>query len=147
MKQGGIKMELFPLDIRKEILLSDILSSIKSKIIHLDGMERLAAEMVKKDTSAIDKEIEKWNLYADVLRAVAYHDDEFNRQTLMYEQRGWESEWDVPIDLFNEAWKEIRAMIEEIHYFQLPKFKSNYEKQLKLLDEIHVFRNGNSMHD
>ncbi|MNR13494.1 hypothetical protein D3C85_1299030 [compost metagenome] len=56
------------------------------------------------------------------------------------DERGWYSEWDIPLDVYNNAIDEV---VELLNWYQ-ERTANDYTKQLKLLDELKKFRNTES---
>lgn len=134
-------MKFYPLNPIERALMSDVIAALRSKIERLDSLERLFTKAFEEDAADIDLQIEKWTTYADVIRVVAYEEEEYNRKTLMEQERGWNNGWDVPAQLFNEAFDAVISLVLEVYVFQPPIHKEEISKQVKLLQSIKEIRN------
>lgn len=98
---------------------------------------------VEKDYNIkkMDKELDNFNLIYDVLCTIELN---FNNNTLvrkLKKDRGWRSELDIPLNVFNNS---IDEMISILEWFKLnskiEKHKA-YNKEIKLLIDLRGYRN------
>lgn len=53
------------------------------------------------------------------------------------DERGWYNEWDIPLDVFNQAIDDIV----EIYNWYSERLDQDYTEQLRMLKELKEFRN------
>lgn len=151
------KRKLFRMTVKRKIMLSDIVAILD---IRLDSVgehgfgrllvlenDQLTEEKRKEKLIWLDYQLRELSLIHDVLMVVSLHEDEVFLNIHLKEDRGWENEWDVPLDVFNES---IDKMIEILKLFQSKKVVEvsekhlkEYNSKIKLLLDIKSFRNTN----
>lgn len=142
---------LFRMTTARSILLSGVITTLNSKIDNIDedGFARrlilnsgeLSKEERANELMELDKQLETYYLYHDVLEIVNIHSKEYLRQFFLKRERTWQNEWEIPLETFNEA---IEGTIDVMRWYQVrgrPEFNDKYEKKIAFLEELKDFRN------
>ena len=145
---------LFQLTTNRKLILSAIITrmnqAIESKEVDsfswlcIDNHPTLTDEEKQNRFDALKKEWETFCLYHDVLETIACHTNETNRTIFMKQTRPWKTEWDIPLELFNETINSVTQFIETKKERSQPKFQADYDEQLSLLAALKSFRNTGS---
>ena len=140
---------LFRMTTKRRIVLDGIITTLNIRLesIDQDGYGRMLAESYpeEKRTARIkelDEELENLYLIHDVLETVACHKDEWNRIRFIKVDRGWEDEWDIPKEVFNEALNGMIGILKRFQKSAPEKNKDNYEKKIAFLQSLKDFRNA-----
>lgn len=131
----GPKRKIFRMTKKRQIIMERILTTFRMEIEFKEGYSReLIPYMThlteKEREEKLNKNIEETNrtkLYYDVLETVSSHEHDFNLKTYRYIDRDWKNEWDIPVDIFNEAIGYIISMLED--------YKNNRNNNSEYYDE------------
>lgn len=118
--------------------------SIQSKEYGLQILEystKLSAEEVVSKQQTHKADIARYQEVQDVLSVVRFHQKDYLLTAWLHEDRGWLSEWDVPLNVFERAISTIIELIEgykERTWSRNPE--SRYGEPIQLLQELLAFR-------
>lgn len=147
--------KLFRMTSKRRILLERIVTSINARCSSFeeDGLARsmiehstnLSEDEREKKLKEIDQKLKHYALLHDVLEVYTSRHWSFLLDIHMKEARGWKSEYDIPLEVFNMAIEDIITLLK---WYQensvLRKAKENqreYDENVKMLLLIKQYRN------
>ena len=118
--------------------------SIQSKEFGIDILQyatKFSEEQKVSKKQALETEMALYKEAHDVLNVIRLHRQTYLLTAWSHEDRGWLSEWDIPLDVFERAINTIIELIEG--YKERTKSRnpeSRYDEPIQLLQELLIFR-------
>jgi hypothetical protein len=146
MVQAKEVKKLFRMTKKREILFSQTKTMIDS---YIEGKE-FGLDILEHSTkrSVDEKEAKRQEYQADISRCqeakdmlsiVRLHQQSYLLEFWLYEDRGWKTEWDIPLDVFERAIETIVEILEN-YKKKTRNPASRYDEPIQLLRELLVFR-------
>ena len=155
MTQTTGKKKLFRMTTKRKIVLGDIISSINIRLSSYeeDGLSRLFIihnDKLSEEERAMkleeaDRQLKHYSLLHDVLEVYTARHWDFLLELHMKEKRDWKNEYDIPLDVYNQAIDDIISLLTWFHESSVMKktkeHKKDYNEKVDILLLIKQYRN------
>lgn len=155
MTQTTGKKKLFRMTTKRRVLLGSIVTSINIRLSSFeeDGLTRLLIQesnMLNEEERAkklkdVDEKYTHYALLHDVIETYTSRHWEFLLDMNMKEKRGWKNEYDIPLDVYNQAIDDIINLLtwyqENSVVKKTKKHQKDYNEKVGILLSIKQYRN------
>lgn len=151
-KIGKKRPKLFRMTKKRVMALGDFIGHLRSHADQKDGFTRELLEQADKISpekkairiKELNEEVAKFREAYDVLMTITNHHQSYLLEIWHTEKRGWENEWDIPLEVFERA---IHTAVEFLEWNKTisRRHSSYFDEIIEVLQEMLAFRqNGES---
>ena len=140
------RKKLFRLTTKRQIIFGRVTRmiemSIGSKKLGLNYLEcpsNLSAEQVANKQQIYKADIAQYKESIDVLCVVQLHQQPYLLDFWLSEDRGWQSEWDIPLDVFERAMVTTIEILERYN-LHTTNLQSPYDESIQLIQKLLAYR-------
>lgn len=139
--------KLFRMTVNRRLTLGDFKGSLRSHAELKDDFAQNMLELsIKLNSDKAENRLKKLNEEAamfreafDILITVTNHHQPQNLHLWWLEERGWEHEWDIPLDVFERGIGTAISFC-EFNLTLTRKYESHYKEITKVLQDMLAFR-------
>ena len=139
--------KLFRMTTKRKVTLGDFKGHLRSHAEQKDGFSRdllematkLSAEKKAERIKELDEDVASFKEAHDVIITVTSHHQSYLLKHWHMEERDWENEWDIPLEVFERGIKTAIAFL-EYNKTLSRRYISYFDEIIQLLEEMLTFR-------
>lgn len=144
---GKKRPKLFRMTKKREMAIGDFIGSLRNHANHKDGFTRemleFAPNISPEDFAVrlrrLNEDVEKLQEAVDVIITVSNHHQAYLLELWHMQERDWQNEWDIPLEVFERGIQTAIAFIEDSKSLANKRL-SKYDDAILVLQEMLAFR-------